>query len=508
MLRVLELENRITPTFGVRDGIVYNRNLGDFVPFEDFLQNHNVAGFENVTVVGAAFGGGPRVQVRDNVDTVVDFFAYEPTFRDGVKVAAGRDFFATGTNLGGGPVVAVFDYAGNEISRFFAYGEDFRGGVSVAIYNDTIYTVPGPGGGPHVRAFDMHGVEIKSFFGANSELREGWEIFVGDVTHDLAADVVLVGNDTITINHMPTYGQATAKIPNNYKLGYEDGGMTAGIGYLRAQISWTGFPTLTDTNVFDSSAGNPNPPATIGFKPGIHQVNPRTSGPVEDDEPRILQELASGVSVGTLSSTGTNLIPFYLNETNEPVALTARHVISNNLSVVVDHHTLYAPGAIDGRPVPVGAVIDSSIILPGQIYTVDAVVVDLVIPHTNTITFRGEALSYSGVDYDPQPDEGLMSVGRGQFIGLGTFVDTQYEPAVINWGINGQVNPLMDGQYIGQRGLFNLSVPGFSGGPCFIFKWSEQGVEIKLLGMVVAGSSQITYITPVALLEQQFNIHA
>ncbi|MBL8864449.1 MAG: FG-GAP repeat protein [Gemmataceae bacterium] len=112
----------------------------------------------NELIVGAGLGGGPRVTIysvavtanKTLQETVVsDFFAYEQTFRNGVRVAAGnvdgitgadkRDFVITGAGPGGGPAVKVFDGrktigvtepAPNR--AFFAFDSSARGGVSVA----------------------------------------------------------------------------------------------------------------------------------------------------------------------------------------------------------------------------------------------------------------------------------------------------------------------------------------------------------------------------------------
>lgn len=113
----------------------------------------------NELIVGAGLGGGPRVTVYSVAvqankmlqETIVsDFFAYEQTFRNGVRVAAGnldgitgadkRDYIVTGAGPGGGPAVKVFD--GRKTiglttppaeRAFFAFDSSARGGVSVAV---------------------------------------------------------------------------------------------------------------------------------------------------------------------------------------------------------------------------------------------------------------------------------------------------------------------------------------------------------------------------------------
>ncbi len=122
----------------------------------------------NELIIGAGLGGGPRVTVltitvpNPAVNNTVpdqliattfsDFFAYEPTFRNGVRVAAGniaglsannsdrRDFIVTGAGPGGGPAVKEFDgrrtigISTPPAERaFFAFDSGTRGGVSVAV---------------------------------------------------------------------------------------------------------------------------------------------------------------------------------------------------------------------------------------------------------------------------------------------------------------------------------------------------------------------------------------
>src|SRR5262245_38688108 len=76
----------------------------------------------------------------------------------------GRDLpaaiLATGAGPGGGPHVRVFDAAGAEVASFFAYDPRFTGGVRVAVGDltgdgiDDLVTAPGPGGSPLLKAYD------------------------------------------------------------------------------------------------------------------------------------------------------------------------------------------------------------------------------------------------------------------------------------------------------------------------------------------------------------------
>lgn len=130
-------------------------------------------------VVGTGAGGGPRVRVFRPSDQAIlaDFFAFEPSFRGGVNVAAG-DFggdigraVVAGAGDGGGPVVKVFRYPDLSLAAsFFAYDPAVRGGVNVAAGDlnssgrDEIVTGPGSDT-PNVKVFDpKSGSELLSFY--------------------------------------------------------------------------------------------------------------------------------------------------------------------------------------------------------------------------------------------------------------------------------------------------------------------------------------------------------
>ncbi|MCS6849606.1 MAG: FG-GAP-like repeat-containing protein [Gemmataceae bacterium] len=187
----------------------------------------NGDGFAEV-IVGADAGGGPRVQVFDGLSilqagaglipspiAIGNFFAYAPTFRGGVRVAAGLvngDRFAdivTAPGPGGGPHIRVF--AGGSpfgpvptaINNFFAYGVNFTGGVYVAVGScGSVVTAPGAGGGPHIRIFQL-GPETRPinssyfvplatslYFGDQAIFNTGVRVATADVNGDGFADII------------------------------------------------------------------------------------------------------------------------------------------------------------------------------------------------------------------------------------------------------------------------------------------------------------------------------
>ena len=131
-------------------------------------------------VAGAGAGGAPRVTVFDGTTLAMigSFFAFEPSFRGGVNVAVGdldgdgdQDILA-GAGAGGAPRAAVFDgrtYA--PAGSSFAFEPSFRGGVHVAAADVTgdgradLIAGAGTGAGARVRVFDgATGGEVDSFF--------------------------------------------------------------------------------------------------------------------------------------------------------------------------------------------------------------------------------------------------------------------------------------------------------------------------------------------------------
>ncbi len=91
-------------------------------------------------ITGPGTGGGPEVRVFSGKDTALlqDFFAYDPGFIGGVRVASmdlstdGQADIITGVGSGGGPHVKVFDGgSGGVLRSFFAYDPSFTGGIFV-----------------------------------------------------------------------------------------------------------------------------------------------------------------------------------------------------------------------------------------------------------------------------------------------------------------------------------------------------------------------------------------
>jgi hypothetical protein len=160
---------------------------------------------QHLIAFGAGAGGGPHVRLfhgRRGADAV-NFYAYDPDFTGGVRVAVadvnGDGILDVITAPGPGmpPLVRVF--SGRDlsiISEFYAYDREWTGGLFVAAADITgngkaeIVTGADAGGGPHVRIFRGDGQLLREFFPYDRQFRGGVRVAIGDVNGDGVADVV------------------------------------------------------------------------------------------------------------------------------------------------------------------------------------------------------------------------------------------------------------------------------------------------------------------------------
>lgn len=133
-------------------------------------------------IVGAGPGAGPHVKAFRGTDDALlkNFYAFEPEFRGGVSVAGGyvngddKGDIIVGAGPGGGPHVAIFDGATNQVlESFYAFAPEFRGGVSVGATDrdetgsTQVIVGAGAGGDSHVSVWqfgEVSGKAIKNFY--------------------------------------------------------------------------------------------------------------------------------------------------------------------------------------------------------------------------------------------------------------------------------------------------------------------------------------------------------
>ena len=187
-------------------------------------------GFAEV-VAGADLGGGPRVVVFDGATiggtatpaTLADFLAIDDShFRGGVRLALG-DIGGDGTadllvgaGFGGGPRVAVYNGATilSGITRlfndFFVFEQTLRNGVYVTGgdldgdgFADLIFG-GGPGGGPRVLALSGTGLlagqgagspVLANFFAGDDRNRGGVRVVAKDTDGDGRAEIFTGGGE-------------------------------------------------------------------------------------------------------------------------------------------------------------------------------------------------------------------------------------------------------------------------------------------------------------------------
>ena len=202
-------------------------------------------------------GGGPHVKIFNGVNGQVlhEFMAYDTAYRGSGFLASGdldndgHDDLVIGTDIGGGPHVKVIN--GSDFSEdfsYFAYNPTFRGGVRVSVGQVDadpaleIITAAGPGGAPHVQVYDSQSKSYEqSYFAYDRSFMNGIYIATGDTDGD-GRDEIITGagqgggphvkyHDLIDDRDEASYfayapsltsGVYVASASSSFRIGYDD----------------------------------------------------------------------------------------------------------------------------------------------------------------------------------------------------------------------------------------------------------------------------------------------
>jgi len=243
--------------------------------------------------VGVDYGGGSVVQINYNNGTNLSFFAYSSAYTGGVRVALGDingdgiDELITGTGIGGGPHIKVFNLQGGqpvEIASFFAFEPTFMGGVYIStgdINNDGLADIivgAGSSGGPRVKVFSGNSsyfinavAPLMDFFAYDLNFTGGVTVAAGN--RDLnPGDEVITGAGVGGGPNVRSFNAAGQMIDNFFAFatnittgifvaaGYVDSDATADI------IAGTGFGTPSQVAAFFSTGARPT---AMPFVPGF-----------------------------------------------------------------------------------------------------------------------------------------------------------------------------------------------------------------------------------------------
>lgn len=167
----------------------------------------NGDGFADI-ICGADAGGGPNVSVFSGRDAsrLMSFFAYDPAFTGGVRVAAGDvtgdglDDIIAGPGAGGGPNVTVFKGAnGSLLASYFAFDPAFTAGIYVATADlngdgtAEVISGAGEGGGPNITVFGTIITKptlVLNFLAFDTVFGGGVRVAAGDLNADGIPDII------------------------------------------------------------------------------------------------------------------------------------------------------------------------------------------------------------------------------------------------------------------------------------------------------------------------------
>ena len=250
-------------------------------------------------VVAAGPGGGPHVRTYNGKTgeqlpgPLGSFFAYSPDFHGGVNVAVG-DVTGDGTadivtaaDAGGGPHVKVFDgKTGAEAASFFAFEPEFQGGVRLAVGDflgsgtNQVVLAAGVGGAPRVRVLQGGTWQpipgpLGDFYAFDPADRGGVYVATGHVTSDGHRDLV-AGAGLLHTPEVRAFDGMTGKVALSF-LAFAPtylGGVRVGTMYLDDDanadiVTGTASGTAPRVRTFSGATGKQVSGPAGDFDPGI-----------------------------------------------------------------------------------------------------------------------------------------------------------------------------------------------------------------------------------------------
>ena len=276
---------------------------------------------ELAIITGAGSGGGPHIRAFQvngaPYESPQKLFAYTPSFRGGVDVAFadidgdGLNEILTAPGSGGGPHVRAFERSGASIPsvNFMAYDPKYRQGVRVAAGDvdgdGAVDIVTGTRGkaGPHVRVFNRQGQPLnRGFFPFSSSSRTGVSVAVSDFDGDDIAEVILAAGTGSAIQIKVTDQFGNTKFGNGFRVFDEkyvgeinittgdvdrDGVLEIVVGAGSGQAPWIQAFEADGTPVLD-----------FGFHAYAQTFHGGVDVAVEDVDGDGISEIVTGAGVG------------------------------------------------------------------------------------------------------------------------------------------------------------------------------------------------------------------
>jgi hypothetical protein len=202
-------------------------------------------------VAAAGAGAAPQVSIFDGATLAQlnSFYAFSPNFSGGVNVSVadvdrdGSPEIIAGAGTGGGPQVSLFRGVTAQLTgSFFAFDPSFRGGVNVDAgrFGDratpSILVAAGIGGGPEVSVFsglDLH--PITSFYAFNSAFTAGVSVagtVVGFKTAFLPGQTQPVQSEVDALQRLGLFVKADSDHPLGQFVPVTAGSIPAGHVYF------------------------------------------------------------------------------------------------------------------------------------------------------------------------------------------------------------------------------------------------------------------------------------